>query len=350
VDLIRGALAAASDQPYLPHDYTVWRNYGRVFGVQLLAGEVAGKIRCTKLCHELANKPEDYSADDYLSHFAKRFSYPSPSFNGYRTDRPQVFAVVAILKLLIARQITTGNGRVSVDDIASYLVANQVTGLENLAHYNRLVARAHHADTRQIRELMRFISQFSFLSWRNPVLSIEPLSPEELHAIEASIQPIPGGQLADSGAEILRLGAGFIASPSTKEQWNGLSGEDVEFTEGRKIRVVHLRTERSTKLKDFFFKNAANPKICDICALDTPARYPWAQHVIELHHLLPLASPLKVETGATSIKDLVGLCPTCHRAVHKFYSVWLREERLKDFRTYGEARHVYSEAKRFTVI
>jgi len=66
--------------------------------------------------------------------------------------------------------------------------------------------------------------------------------------------------------------------------------------------------------------------------------------------LLPLCSPVRVDNGKTSIKDIAGVCPTCHRATHKFYSKWLKTSGLKDFQNYEEARHVYDQAKQEIVL
>ena len=82
-----------------------------------------------------------------------------------------------------------------------------------------------------------------------------------------------------------------------------------------------------------------------MCYMDTHRIYPWADRLIELHHLLPLADPVGVSLKSTSLNDLVGLCPSCHRATHKFYSRWLTERRVLDFVDKNEAAAVYSEAK-----
>ena len=87
-----------------------------------------------------------------------------------------------------------------------------------------------------------------------------------------------------------------------------------------------------------------------MCYVDTAIRYPWADHVIELHHLLPLASPVRVGNQTTSLKDLVGLCPSCHRATHKFYSKWFKENKVKDFASHEQAINVYNDIKKQIVL
>jgi predicted HNH restriction endonuclease len=45
------------------------------------------------------------------------------------------------------------------------------------------------------------------------------------------------------------------------------------------------------------------------------------------------------------VADLVGLCPTCHRATHIYYRRWLRDNGVDDFYGKDHARKVYCEAK-----
>ena len=66
--------------------------------------------------------------------------------------------------------------------------------------------------------------------------------------------------------------------------------------------------------------------------------------MIDLHHLLPLSSVIKITNEGTTLEDLVGLCPSCHRAIHTYYRRWLKANNLEDFRSKKEAMEVYLEA------
>tara|TARA_Y100000780_G_C13426763_1_gene317938 strand:+ start:139 stop:300 length:162 start_codon:yes stop_codon:yes gene_type:complete len=46
------------------------------------------------------------------------------------------------------------------------------------------------------------------------------------------------------------------------------------------------------------------------------------------------------------LNDLVAVCPTCHRAVHRYYDCWLKEQGKKDFLDAEQARAVYEKAKK----
>ena len=349
-DILREVLATHSGRPFAPVNYTVWRNYKRVFGCLLLATDITGKIICTDLCKILAADAGDIDIDDYLRHFSINFYYPSPIFEGYNVNDKQVFPVLAIVKFLISEFLLRNKPIITTDDIANYLIANDVTGLEPLVFYANLQPKQFQGDFRQTRELIRFTSQFSFLKWSNPNLYLEVTDKEEALQILDLLEPQITARQAVAGAELLRLGSNFQGTALGNLTISQVNVIDTEFTEGSKIRVTHLRTERSAKLKEFYFANTDNPHICDMCVMDTLHRYPWVDRIIELHHLLPLSSPVRVETGKTSLKDIAGVCPSCHRATHKFYSKWLKGNDLKDFRNYEEARHIYQEAKKEIVL
>jgi hypothetical protein len=236
---------------------------------------------------------------------------------------------------------------VSIDEICNYLVPNNLTGHEDITFYSKLQPKNYTDDPRQLRELVRFISQFSFLKWENPKLFIEARDKSELLAIEKMMMPRISKSFEDRTEAILNMGAGI---GSSRGSFSAITitahdHDDVEFTEGAKIRVTHVRAERSNKLRNFYFKKINDAHICRMCELDTARKYPWTGHVIELHHLLPLSSPIRVEKNITSLKDLVGLCPSCHRATHKFYSKWFSDMRMKDFSSYEQAMDVYTSAK-----
>ena len=83
-----------------------------------------------------------------------------------------------------------------------------------------------------------------------------------------------------------------------------------------------------------------------MCLIDTQKKYPLTERVLELHHLLPLSSGTRVSSEGTSLADLVAVCPTCHRAIHRYYEQWLLKNHRIDFSGKDEAYSVYDESKR----
>ncbi len=114
---------------------------------------------------------------------------------------------------------------------------------------------------------------------------------------------------------------GVVAGPgsialSPQEQ------EDVELAkkaspEGAKKLVKHYQRERDAGLsrdaKAAFSKANGGKLFCQACGVEPLKVY--GVEVIEAHHRIPLS---KSEEGrVTVISDLIMLCPSCHRAVHR---------------------------------
>ena len=230
------------------------------------------------------------------------------------------------------------------------LIGNNVTGLEDIPFYSLLAetkATPVGDQSRQVREMLIFISQLSYLSWINGKLFIDPsfissLTSEEVLSI---VTPIINLRNSDPELEIQRM-FGIINNldyiPSFKEP---SELDDIVFTEGKKIRVSHLRTERNRKVVSYYFENTQNSALCDVCETEVRERYPWVKNLIEVHHILPLASPLQVERSGTSMDDLVGLCPNCHRATHAYYRSYLADNNMPDFQSNDHAKEVYGMVK-----
>jgi hypothetical protein len=349
-DPLRANLVSNTNLPFAPEHYKVWRNYKRVFGCCLLAADIDGRMICTELCHRIAApSPNDMAADVYFGNFIKRFFYPSPIFEGYTNRGAQYFPVCAILKLLLARLRGGQQPIITIDEIVKLVVANNCTGEEPIEHYATLTPQPYTPapdEARQIRELVRFVSQISVLKWVQPhlYLDVDTGNPTAVRYIEKLAQPEKHERKPDAARELLELGktgdlriVPLIPAPA--------GDADLVFSEGKPKRVTHLRYERSSKLRDFFFEAKRSPFLCDMCSLDVTLRYPWTTNLLEVHHLLPLASPLGIEERRTSLSELVGICPNCHKATHLYYKRWLDDQEQDDFTSYQEAREVYTLAK-----
>jgi hypothetical protein len=351
-DVLRQELPSLTGMAFASGPNKLWRNYKRVFGLAMLATESDGRLVCTDVCRELCPGGRYFSDPDaYFGHFTKRFYFPSPVFEGYETTGRQVFPVCAILKLLAAKLVAGEEPSVTAVEVCLKLAESGMTGTEPLADFVRL--RPSRGDSpepmlRQVRELLGFISQFSFLTWRRPGLFLERFGDPDMVAdfVSRLASPVVGRRLSDPAGEILRLGGCRVASGEKPLVIPVvLSADDLGFVEGKPGRVTHLRHERSRKLRDFYFKQK-RPCRCDMCSLVPKDRYPWVDGLLELHHLLPLASPARVTAARTALDDLVPLCPNCHRATHSYYGVWLRRGGVSDFASRQQAVECYEQAKK----
>jgi predicted HNH restriction endonuclease len=175
--------------------------------------------------------------------------------------------------------------------------------------------------------------------------AVLPDDSETLQQIENVAIPYVFERKADPDAEIISLGSiselefSPVAVPPRELP------SDVTFTEGKRMRVTHIRVERSPKLRKLFLATLPTPVLCDMCGCNTNKRYPWTDNLLEVHHLLPLSSTLAFAGTETSFHDLIALCPNCHKSVHSYYAIWLLRQALDDFVKAEDAKLAYLKAK-----
>ncbi len=195
---------------------------------------------------------------------------------------------------------------------------------------------------RQVREMLLVISQFSFLKWVDKKLYFDDSF--DLKGLLTTFQLSTTKPFADRIEEFIKQ-TNLIALPSSllpRQEFE--MPVDLLFTEGKRTRVTHLKIERSPLLRKIYFDQHPHI-ICDMCQMEPRKRYPWVGNLLDIHHLLPLASGVAVTLSGTSLSDIVPLCPNCHRSVHAFYKTWLNALQAPDFKNTAEARAVYNEAK-----
>ena len=196
--------------------------------------------------------------------------------------------------------------------------------------------------------MLTFISQLSFLKAFNGNLYLDVNGNDDIQfIIDNVVLPVSETPLPNRTDEFCQL---TKVSPQIKKSDRKiikvpLNIPDIEFAEGKKVRVQHLRIERSALLRKFYIVTHPEP-ICAACEMHIQQKYPWVDYMLDLHHLLPLASVVRISNEGTSLDDMVGLCPSCHRAIHAYYRKWLKSNNLDDFRSKQEAMSVYLEAVR----
>lgn len=348
---MREPLERETGLSFLPRDYTVWRNYGRMFQCALLATQVDSHLRVTDLCARLAAHGEDaMDSDEYFVLFAKRFYAPFPAFIGYNPHATQSFPLCAVMRFLLSKAKRNEEPTISLDEVFSLLIGNECRGNEPLDKYSTLTSTDYAPsddEKRQVREMLVAFSQFSFLKWFSNRLTLDLAGQEKqtLSSLEQLFHPVVEKRLPDRGRELLQIGSVAEISGLPVPVPTGENAGDVSFTEGKKTRVTHLRTERNRSLRRVFFERLPPPYRCDMCGAALNERYPWVGNLLLLHHLLPLSSPIRIGTEGTTLDDLVPVCPNCHDAIHAYYKRWLSINGLEDFPTKDEARQAYEEAK-----
>lgn len=345
----RHTLEETTGLPFSPRSYTIKRNYSRVFQIALLANFVDNRLIVTDFCRELADQNGVFlTADDYFVNYMNHFRYPFPAFKEYDSGSISVYPFCAIVKLLLAMSDEMFSGAsIDVDSVCNMLISNHCTGFEDIGFYKKLKVnrmQVSEDERRQVREMLVFISQLSFLKMHNHSLYLDIDNDFSKKEIQKCINPYKNfsssGKTEDFFA-MTRLNKQNFIIPSfetEKSNYNGL-----EIKEGERKRVEHIRIERSPLLKRYY-KDVYPEPICRACNHNMRLDYHWTEYMLEVHHLLPLSMSIGINANGTSLNDLVGLCPNCHRAVHLYYSMWLKENNRKDFANKVEAHTIYEEA------
>ena len=350
-------IRANTGLPFPPQDYTPWRNYARVFKLCLIASELNGRAVPTDVAAILA-QTGTVTCDEFIHFLAESTSDPSPALSDWTNQGPVRHPLCFALKYILAKIALLGNHETTINEIIGAYIQSGYDGSEDETGFIRLfknndtyadVTRQLNSDRlRQSRESIKFLCQISYLhTTRNVVIGA--LSKEDAADIFRDMMPIQGPYDQDGNAEIRRIAALFRGG-STHDffdyQTTTISNElDSGFIEGSKVKRSHIVIERNSQLRTRYLQ--ANPTpICDACRLDTHIQYPWTDRVLDVHHLLPLSSGTRVDSlRGTLLEDLVGVCPTCHRAIHRYYDRYLKRLLRSDFADRTEAVLVYDKAK-----
>ncbi len=347
-DLFRNILVNDTGMPFLPSHYTIKRNYSRVFQCSFLANFHKNKLIVTDFCKDLAQDNGTIKCvDDYLFNYIVRFRFPFPAFDNYNTTEPRIYPFCAIIKFLLSKIQSGEEAKASLDDIFNYIISNNCTGLEDLDFYNNLLPKKYNyteTERRQLREMIIFISQLSILKVYDGYLYLDDIDKNaQNEVLNEFLNPeirLPKNDRLEEFFEmtsttrkiVIPAFELFTADPT-----------DIEFMEGDRKRVEHFRVERSGLLRKYYRQMNPVPHCC-ACGIDMNIRYPWTDYMLEIHHLLPLSSTVAISNKGTSLADIVGLCPSCHRAVHIYYKKWLKLNNQTDFKSRQEAYDVFVEA------
>lgn len=350
-------LYAATGLHFKPASYDSWRNYSRTLKLCLLVSEVNKTAVATPTAQLLA-QPGKVTCDEYFHFFARVFTEPSPALSDWHSKVNPRYPLLFALKYILAKASIKSEPVASINEIIGAYTTSKFNGSENDEDFAKLINRTEEFETaaariakeplfRQARESLQVLAQISYL-YTNKKQFIASINREDARQIFRDLCPILGPRENESNREIERLAHLFVDGYSDipLEYPKTIIADVIEsgFVEGSKVKRTHLTIERNSGLRREFFRLTPT-SVCDVCLLDTAITYPWTDHIIDLHHLLPLSSGTRMETKGTTFADLVPVCPTCHRAIHRFYDNWLRTRKRKDFADRIEAKATYDQMK-----
>lgn len=353
----RTTVEVATGLPFLaPKNYLPWRNYSRALKLALLMSVDKRVVRPTPVS-SILSKPGAVTCDEYLHFLVCATTDPSPALRGWQCNAAFRYPLLFALKFVLAKAATQDAAVASIDEIIGAYQISKFDGTEDQTRFISAVRSATNYDAigkqvpfnsrRQARESLLVISQISYLHVRDDEIIVS-LHREDATSIFDELQPILGPRKRNREAEIRRIAALFRdGSTSTAFDYPKTIIDDVlesGFREGNRIKKTHITIERNAGLRNHFFATRPSPT-CDFCLTQTAESYPWTERILDIHHLLPLCSGTRVEEHSTTFDDLVPVCPSCHRAIHRYYDGWLGRENRMDFTNGREARMVYEQAK-----
>jgi hypothetical protein len=329
-----------------------WRNYARIFKSMFIVSNSGGVALPTPVAARLAI-PGQVTSDEYFHFVAQATTEPSPALSGYDANADFRYPLLFALRYILTKVATKNGAEATFDELIGAYSVSGFRGDESQCDFIALLGRegefaAAGKNNRQPREsLLRTISQVSYLHTRNGRIEAT-IHPGDAHEAFEELCPIGGPFESDPDAE-LRRRSSFFKDGSTLsffEYPQTVLSEVVQagFREGGRVEKTHLVIERNARLRKEYFEQF-DPTICDVCRMDTRKTYPWRNSILDLHHKLPLASGTRIEAKGTVISDLVPVCPTCHRAVHHFYGIWLKDSGQLDFESRLQANEVYDSMK-----
>jgi 5-methylcytosine-specific restriction protein A len=188
----------------------------------------------------------------------------------------------------------------------------------------------------ELSELLGKMSKYSNVSetYRNPtgvymkMMNFRSLDPQFTTEGKKGLTRRNGDELivwtlyADRLDYLDKLAAGIKAAVDYDIEDTGISNEDEidieDCEEGRVLTRMHRYRERNRKLVAEFkrkYRKKHGKLECAGCDLDFATKYgAIADRLIDVHHTKPVHT---LQPGdKTSVKDLVLLCASCHRAVH----------------------------------
>lgn len=344
-----------------PETHSPWRNYSRILKLTMLISKVGDIAKPTKVA-ELLSKPGLVTADEYFHFLCSAFTDPSPALSAWNYNAKIRYPLLFSLKYLLSKVAISKSPCASFEEIIGAYSFSMFDGSEDSISFIKIASideslyieeyrkkKDAYPIVRQARESLLVISQISYLHIVKNNIYVS-LFKKDASEIFESLAPITGERLKNKDSEIIRISNFFEESiddinfdfPTTTQNALVESG----FSEGNKVEKTHITIERNSNLRNNFFAAHRELTTCDMCLIDTQKKYPWTERVLELHHLLPLSSGTRVSSEGTSLADLVAVCPTCHRAIHRYYEQWLLKNHRIDFSGKDEAYSVYDESKR----
>jgi len=343
--------------PFSPvaSNYLPWRNYQRIFKLMRLVIVKDNVAKPTQVA-QLLSRTGLVTSDEFIHYIVCSHTDPNPAFQNWDPSLPPKWPLLFSLKYLLACRKIFPNHVCTLNEVMCAYQSSNFSGIEDETAFAVLLNNGPISEhilprqdiVRQGRESLKFFAQLSYLMMPDSKKIAVNLSEEKAADLFRDLAAVVLDAVADPAEQISNL-ASLFAEGANEDFGFIQTDQDIilesGFTEGTKTQKTHLVIERNGSLRIEYFKR--NPTAtCDVCAIETIKTYPWTKGVLDLHHVLPLSSGVEIDKSGTKFSDLKPVCPTCHRAVHRHYSIWLKQTKNPDFSSREEAFGVYDKLKK----
>lgn len=161
-------------------------------------------------------------------------------------------------------------------------------------------ALKHFGDGEIIERPREIIPGLKLIEWKSAS------SQDEGRPTQGSIQPP-----TSDGPNKLSCPQGGARNNTTRVQPTQGDYERIQNLEGKAVETILKEYQRDPKLRAECLKRKGTR--CYVCGFDSAEVY-GIQGIVDVHHLKPLSDGGERITDVD--RDLVPLCPNCHRAIH----------------------------------
>lgn len=178
-----------------------------------------------------------------------------------------------------------------------------------------------------VLSMQYYLSQWVIVKYRYPddrLESLRRLQTDAVNLFAEALSP-PSQELAESRPdEMQRLAEGSLDAVGETRLLILDREEPKSYVEGSRRAMTQERIERNRLARKVCLEHFG--AVCQVCGTDFAKYGPQFAGLIDVHHVKPM-SATDGEREVDPIRDLVPLCPNCHRMIHrKPHGVYTVEE------------------------
>ncbi len=197
------------------------------------------------------------------------------------------------------------------------IFANQTEGFNQLIKLAEPLFGKHVtillSDWSNVSDVARLKKELAKKSFGKPVYEKYPENNEFLYGVYKYDRP---SLKQNKAVELVEEVVNFVLKINTVLSTERIKKEaqTLQGSENRNVTKSHLQRERKGRL--VLLRKRLDNYVCNICGFDYREKYgTLGDNFAEAHHIIPLSKNKKQRM--TSVDDLVTVCASCHRMLHR---------------------------------